>query len=168
MTKYTTVLVFILLAFSIFFYIFFSSKKNSDEAWVPPTSSSTPQTMYESATTTTYVNSQYGFSLTLPLSWKNYSVVESDIEYGHKIVLRNPAWATSTPLMDIPVLVYPIQQWNIWETNNFEGYPTAAPIGPTKRGQNTAYVFATAPRYNFSFLPGFEEVEKIIQTITAK
>ena len=51
------------------------------------------------------------------------------------------------------------------EKNNFEGYPTAAPIGPTERGRNDAYVFATAPRYNFSFAVGWEEVEDIIKTL---
>jgi hypothetical protein len=63
------------------------------------------------------------------------------------------------------VLVYPLIQWTKWEKTDFEGYQTAAPMPPTERGRNTKYVFATAPRYNFSFLPGFEEVEEIISKL---
>lgn len=114
-----------------------------------------------------YKNDIYGFSLKLPLNWKGYTVVESDIDKGKKITIQYPPSISEVPHMDIPILIYTQEQWHTWELNNFEGYQTAAPIGPTKRAENLKYVFATAPRYNFSFQEGFEEVEKIIQDIQA-
>jgi hypothetical protein len=115
----------------------------------------------------TYRNDKYGFNLTLFDDWQGYSVTESQIEYGWKIIIRHPAWTEANPYEDIPILVYPIEQWRIWETTNFEGYPTAAPIGPTERGRNINYVFATAPRYNYDFSIGWEDVEEIIKTFKA-
>jgi hypothetical protein len=119
----------------------------------------------------TYTNKEYGFTLTLPSSWKGFTVTTGPIKSGSGqgtgilVTLRNPKWTKEKPTMDIPIQVFTQTQWNIWENNHFETYPTAAPIGPTKRGNNTSYVFATAPRYNYSYLPGFEEVETIIQTL---
>ena len=110
-----------------------------------------------------YKNDAYGFTLTLPLSWQGYTVINAAIQYGNSVTIRHPLWTKEDPRMDIPILIYPIDQWNTWEKNNFEGYPTAAPIGPTERGRNAKYVFATAPRYNFSFATGFEEVDQIVQ-----
>lgn len=118
-----------------------------------------------SSTQEAYTNKTYGFTLDLPLAWKGYTASEATSTYGFIINIRNPMWTPEAPRMDIPILVYPLSQWEIWETNNFEGYPTAAPIPPTERGRNTKYVFATAPRYNFEFLPGFEEVDTIVQTL---
>ena len=119
-----------------------------------------------------YKNETYGFSLNLPDSWKGYTVTtvpftsfDKTITYGQTVTLRSPDWTAQNPTMDIPIEVFTVAQWNIWQVSNFDGYPTAAPIGPTERAQNAKYVFATAPRYNFSFLPGFEEVETIIQNI---
>lgn len=37
-------------------------------------------------------------------------------------------------------------------------------IGPSMLGQNSKYVFALPPRYNYAFPTGFEEVEKILET----
>jgi len=112
-----------------------------------------------------YKNSQYGFTLTLPKTWSSYKVTEEAIQYGESVTLRHPLWTSAAPRMNIPILIYPLSQWQKWETTNFDGYPTAAPIGPTERGRNNKYVFATAPRYNYSFAEGFEEVENIIQTL---
>ena len=97
------------------------------------------------------------------MSWQGYTVINAAIQYGNSVTIRHPLWTKEDPRMDIPILIYPIDQWNTWEKNNFEGYPTAAPIGPTERGRNAKYVFATAPRYNFSFATGFEEVDQIVQ-----
>ncbi len=109
-----------------------------------------------------YRNEQYGFTLNLPKTWEGYSVSTSSVAAGQKIVIRQPKWTKDKPYEDIPVLVYSLAQWQKWEANNFADYQTAAPIGPTERGRNESYVFATAPRYNFDFLTGFEEVETII------
>ena len=123
-----------------------------------------------------YKNTDYGFTLNLPESWKGYTVLTSlvvptdgrSITLGYKITLRNPIWTAENPTMDIPIQIFPIDEWNKWVANNFEGYPTAAPIGPSERGRNSKYVFATAPRYNFSYLPGFEDVEDIIKNLKTK
>jgi len=113
----------------------------------------------------TYRNEEYGFNLTLFKDWQEYSATTIEIEYGWKIVIRHPKWTEANPYEDIPILVYPINQWEEWEANNFEDYPTAAPFGPSERGRNAKYVFATAPRYNYDFRTGYEDVENIIKTL---
>lgn len=115
--------------------------------------------------TLVYTNTTYGFSIELPKDWEGYTLVPASVQFGQAVTLRHPLWTEENKYMDIPVLIYPIAQWEIWEKNNFEGYPTAAPIGPTERGRNARYVFATAPRYNFSFGTGFETVEEIIKNL---
>lgn len=130
---------------------------STDQNGKPDTTASVPSITYSNAT--------YGFSLTLPATWKDYTARDSDIPFGTSVILRHPAWTTTTPRMDIPVLVYTAEQWAKWKANDFEGYPTAAPISPSERGHNSRYVFATAPRYNFSFATGWEEVEVIVQSL---
>lgn len=119
----------------------------------------------QATTTPTYTNTTYGFSLTLPESWSEYTVTSGTLPFGYTVTLRHPLWTQANPYMDVPILVYPIAQWQTWEKNNFEGYPTAAPIGPTERGRNERYVFATAPRYNYSFATDWETVEEIIKSL---
>lgn len=125
-------------------------------------SSVTPSPVSQDSTIT-YRDTTYGFSIDLPKDWEGYTLVPTSIQFGYAITLRHPLWTSANPYMDIPILIYPLSQWQTWEKNNFEGYPTAAPIGPTERGRNGRYVFATAPRYNFSFGTGFETVEEIIK-----
>ncbi|MHB1316946.1 MAG: hypothetical protein ACYCZW_03810 [Minisyncoccota bacterium] len=117
------------------------------------------------STDVVYKNTEYGFTLELPKDWKDYTLVPSTVQFGEAITLRHPLWTEENKYMDIPIVIYPIEQWQTWEKNNFEGYPTAAPIGPTERGRNNKYVFATAPRYNYSFGLGFETVEEIIKNL---
>lgn len=121
-----------------------------------------------------YTNNQYGFDLSLPQSWKGYSVTSGLIPdgssgggFGWEVILRHPKWTKANPREDIPIQVFTIDQWKKWEADNFESYPTAAPMGPTERGRNSKYVFATAPRYNYDFLTGYEEVEEIIKALKA-
>ena len=78
-----------------------------------------------------YKNDQYRFSMTLPADFIGYKVTESAIPYGHSIIIRNPLWSNDNKYMDIPVLIYDVKTYNAWIANNFEGYPTAAPIGHT-------------------------------------
>jgi hypothetical protein len=114
-----------------------------------------------------YRNEEYGFTLTLLRDWQGYSATVSPIEYGWKVVIRYPKWTEADLYEDMPILIYPINQWEKWEANDFEGYPTAAPFGPQERGRNTEYVFATGPRYNYDFRTGWEDVESIIRTLKA-
>jgi hypothetical protein len=125
----------------------------------------TPCPEVATSTNLIYQNNQYGFTLNLTKTWNGYSASSSVIAYGNKVVIRFPGWTAKNTHEDIPILIYPLATWQKWEKTNFAGYPTAAPIGPTERGRNNVYVFATAPRYNFDFQPGFEEVEKIITTL---
>lgn len=117
------------------------------------------------ATSSMYNNQEYRFTLDLPESWNGFSATTTIISDGVQVTLRHPMWTKESARADIPILIYPLVTWTKWEESNFEGYKTAAPIPPTERGRNAKYVFATAPRYNFSFLPGFEEVEVIIETL---
>lgn len=119
-----------------------------------------------------YKNSEYGFTLKLSKSWEGYTTSKTPITspdkskvYGYTVVIRNPKWSDSNPRMDIPIQVFTLEQWTKWESTDFEGYPTAAPMGPTERGRNSKYVFATGPRYNYSFATGWEEVDEIIKTL---
>ena len=116
-----------------------------------------------------YENKQYGFDFYLPETWKGYTIVAakwegtsgSDIvETGPQLLIRNPAWTQKDPHQDIPIMVFTTEQWNALQNEKF--FVSAAPIGPSKLGSNSEYVFALPPRYNFAFPTGYEEVEKIM------
>ena len=120
-----------------------------------------------------YKNTKYGFDFTLPNDWKGYSVVneqwmgtpldsaQQTAPSGPQILIRSPKWTIQTPTQDIPVMVFTLQQWQDLQQNKFA--VSAAPIPPSELGQNSRYVFALPPRYNFAFLPGYQEVEQILQ-----
>jgi len=126
-----------------------------------------------------YKNTQYGFTFSLPVSWEGYSIVEdkwegeasvqgSDVvvEQGPIILIRHPKWTSTNPRQDIPIMVFTISEWNELQQEKF--YLGAAPIGPAELGRNSKYVFALPARYNFAFLPGFEEVEEILENNSLK
>jgi hypothetical protein len=119
-----------------------------------------------------YDNKDYGFYFTLPKSWIGYSVIEGKWEglslteskenqSGPIIYIRHPEWTEKTPRQDIPIMVFTQDQWK--SLNNMEFSVGAAPIGPSKLGENTTYVFALPARYNYEFMTGFEEVEEILE-----
>jgi uncharacterized protein YxeA len=118
-----------------------------------------------------YDNTEYGFSFSLPNSWKGYTIVtenwegryiDSDKtnETGIKISIRHPDWTTSNPRQDIPILIINTEQWDLIYTEVV--HIGAAPTNPSELGRNSNYVFALPARYNYEFLPGFEEVEDIL------
>jgi hypothetical protein len=126
------------------------------------------------ATSIEYKNEQYGFSFTLPISWKEYSIVDSTwqgyapgesgnvvSEKGPLISIRHPEWAKEKPRQDIPIMIFTLSQWN--RLLRGEIYVSAAPVNPKRLGFNENYVFALPARYNFAFPEGFEEVERILQ-----
>lgn len=127
-----------------------------------------------SATTTVqtleYRNTNYGFFVPLPESWRGYTVNEQ-VKDGYKqINIVHPLSTKENPRMDVPIIVVPIATWNTWYPPGHEQdgqHPFAAPVPATERARNNTYVFATAPRYNFSYLPGFEEVDLIVQQVKA-
>jgi hypothetical protein len=121
-----------------------------------------------------YRNSQYGFYVSLPSTWKGYSAIQQQwtgytngpngqvaSEHGPEILIRHPAWTTKDPRQDIPVMVFTLAQWNAVQQEKF--YISAAPIGPSELGRNSTYVFGLPPRYNYAYITGWEEVDKILQ-----
>lgn len=115
-----------------------------------------------------YRNNTYGFSVPLPESWRGYSVKEQPMGSYLEVQINHPESTTQNPRMNIPILVVPITTWNKWYPASGEGsHPFAAPIPATERARNAKYVFATAPRYNYSFATGYEEVDEIVKKIIA-
>ena len=121
-----------------------------------------------------YRNTQYGFSFSLPASWKGYSIVMDQwqgyisgqlgdelAQQGPLISIRHPLWTSANPRQDIPVMVFTFAQWDSLQRNEF--HIGAAPIGPSELGRNTQSVFALPARYNFAFPAGWEEVQKILE-----
>lgn len=127
-----------------------------------------------------YRNDQYGFTVTLPSSWKGYTVLTQEwqgysliqgqegkiTETGPEILVRHPKWTAETPRQDIPILVFTLDQWNAIQQDQF--HIGAAPIGPSELARNSNYVFALPARYNFAFLPGYEEVDQLVRNGAVK
>ena len=132
-------------------------------------------TVIEETKLNEYKDTQFGFSFTLPESWKDYSVVNDKweglavggtqgdeiVETGPKILIRHPKWTTENPRQDIPIMIFTIKQWDLLQQEKF--HIGAAPIGPSELGRNDKYVFALPARYNFAFQTGYEEVEDILK-----
>ena len=121
-----------------------------------------------------YKNTQYGFTFSLPLTWKGYSIAGNKwegeasvqgsdvvVEKGPIILIRHPQWTRENPRQNIPIMVFTISEWNELQQEKF--YLGAAPIGPAELGRNKKYVFALPARYNVALPPGFEEVEEILE-----
>ncbi len=122
----------------------------------------------------TYQNVQYGFNFKLPLSWKGYTILTttwngSNTDYnipvnyeGPEIIIRNPLWTSENTYQDIPIMVFTKTQWDLVQQEKMS--VSAAPVGPSKLGQNSKYIFALPARYNFAYETGWEEVESILKT----
>jgi hypothetical protein len=131
---------------------------------------------YEEAGQVVYVNSEYGFTFSLPYSWSGYSIVnekwegytldseanaEEPSHDGALIVIRHPDWAEETPRQDIPIMVFTLDEWESLQEGEF--HIGAAPMNPSELGRSSEYVFALPARYNYSFPEGYEEVEDILE-----
>jgi hypothetical protein len=137
----------------------------------PPPSSTTSNSSNETKSIV-YKDTKYGFSFKLPASWKGYSIITDQWEgiandngstvdeTGPIISIRDPKWTKETPRQDIPLMVFTLNQWNSLKQGVF--HVGAAPVDPTELGRNNYYVFALPARYNYAFLPGYEDVEKIL------
>ena len=123
-----------------------------------------------------YKNTEYAFSIILPLSWKGHTVIEDEWEgdsldangqvktgsvKGPLISIRHPDWEYKAPRQDIPIMVFTINQWSDVQADKL--HVGAAPINPNEIGRNSKYVFAIPARYNFAYLTGYEEVDQIIR-----
>lgn len=118
-----------------------------------------------------YKNNDYGFSFALPESWSGYAIVTSTREIrsassGNVIAtaptirIRHPLWTKESPREDIPIDVYTLAEWQKIQSGDYS--VGAAPIPPSELGRNSKYVFALPARYNYDYLTGWEEVQKII------
>lgn len=141
----------------------------------PPTQTESPSSA--DSTSIVYTNEQYGFRFSLPESWKGYSIVINEwqgdyvpvatndkTETGPVISIRDPRWSAKTPRQDIPIMVIPIETWKSILEGKF--HIGATPVRPSQLelDQNDKFVFAISSRYNTSFPPGYEEVERILQS----
>lgn len=117
-----------------------------------------------------YDNTPYGFRFYLPETWQGYTIVEEQWEgtseagiaaSGPQLLIRHPDWAQDNPRQDIPIMVFTLEQWDAVQKEEFS--VNGAPMGPSKLGSNSKYVFALPPRYNYAFQTGFEEVEEILE-----
>ena len=125
----------------------------------------------------TYRNEEYGFEIALPGSWEGYSILMKNwngfkidnpsVKFqGPKIVIRNPKWTTEQPWQDIPIMVFTEYEWSLIEENNLN--VSAAPIGPSKLGENENYIFALPPRWiGFTDALGQQEARDIVETFIA-
>ncbi|MEI6843406.1 MAG: hypothetical protein WCK48_02780 [bacterium] len=166
--NYILILIALVLVIAIGLYIYGSKQSIAPTGNVDDTTGTI-------ASSTQYTNSQYRFTLSLPQSWEGYSVVtgkwegyslggqtQTIIETGPMISIRHPLWTQQVPRQDIPIMLFTLAQWNDLLAEKF--HIGAAPIGPSELGRNAQYVFALPARYNFAYLPGFEEVDQIIQS----
>lgn len=133
-------------------------------------------TLPTASSTISYVNNEYGFSVTLPADWQGYSIVTSTWNgvgdeacpaggcppvTGPIISIRNPLWTSSTPTQDIPIMVFTLGEWSAVSSGTMP--VSAAPIPPSELGQNAQYVFALPARYNYAYPQGWQEVQTIMQ-----
>jgi hypothetical protein len=144
-----------------------NSQQNTN-ANTPTSSSSSPA----DSNSIVYRNTQYGFSFSLPGSWKGYSIVTDKwegndvksgeiVETGPMISIRHPQWTSQNPRQDIPIIIFTLTQWNSLQQGEF--HIGAAPILPSELGRNSSYVFALPARYNYAFPLGYKEVEQILE-----
>lgn len=118
--------------------------------------------------TITYTNDQYKFNVTLPQTWKGYSIVmdtwkgNPGTEQGPLLSIRNPKWTTGKPYQDVPIMIFTLSQWDSLQKDQF--HVGAAPINPSELGRNATYVFALPARYNFAYATGWEEVQAILDS----
>lgn len=155
-------LIIILIAIGFGIYMLYSGRDTNNEE--------VKNTVNPNNSTIVYRNTDYGFTFSLPSTWKGYSIVNGTwngtaltnitAPSGPKIIIRNPKWTAAAHYEDIPVLVFTISQWNSYLAENFS--ISAAPILASELARNDMYVFALPPRWNFDYSLGYEEAENIV------
>jgi hypothetical protein len=124
----------------------------------------------------TYINTEYGFSLNFNDDWRGYTILSQEwageligfntvVERGPKIIFRHPSWTENNPYEDIPIMIFTLSQWNLILGDKIS--VSAAPVGPVKLAENSKYVFALPPRYNYDYAIGWEEADQIVHTLKA-
>lgn len=166
-----SVIVLVLIAGGVWWYL--QSAK--------PTNAPNDQT--STSTSVTYSNTAYGFSVKLPGEWEGYVVNHKewngqvykngqDAARDDGLLLSIAAPSSANIAQDIPVMVFTHAQWNLIMAGNSSTSTTfmsvsAAPIPPSKLGENSKYVFAIPPRYNYAFPQGYEKTDQIVQDKSA-
>ena len=127
-----------------------------------------------------YRNEQYAFGITFPSDWSGYSVVAGtwqgqtqdeqgetrDAYTGPEIIMRHRRWTAAAPWQDIPVMVFTHDEWALVEQQKLG--VSAAPITPSKLGENAKFVFALPPRWiGFVDTLGQDEAGKVPETFRA-
>ncbi len=169
MNKNTIIIILIVLALIVGLKILSSKSTTNVPVTVTPIATSTPSGVE-------YKNTKYGFTFSLPDSWKGF-IIEEDfwegyapsdtvgqalIANGPLVFIRHPLWTEKNPRQDIPIMIFTISEWNDIQNDKF--HIGAAPVGPKEITRNSKYVFAVQARYNFAFPIGFEEVEEILNS----
>jgi uncharacterized surface protein with fasciclin (FAS1) repeats len=124
-------------------------------------------------TSVIYTNNDFGFTFSLPDTWKGFSIVKTSWEgnpiaatgtkrSGPKLLIRNPAWTSKVPYEDIPVLIFTLADWNSYTAGDYA--VSAAPIAATELGRNNQFVFALPPRWDFDYSTDYAEAEKIVES----
>ncbi len=146
--------------------IFTQIPEGIDTPFIPTkTTTTTPPILYS--------NTEYGFSFSLPASWKGYFIItdtwqgytfngqsEVSLEQGPIITIRHPLWTSENPRQDIPITVFTLAQWNSLQQGD---YSVIAGGITTELGRNETYVFALYSHYNVANLPGSDEVKTILE-----
>lgn len=123
-----------------------------------------------------YKNDTYGFEMTFPITWKNYSAIkgywqgnftkEQGMAVGPMLTFRNPNWKENEHWQDIPVMIFAYDAWELVEKEEIS--LGAAPVGPSEIGRNAKWIFATPARwYGFTSDKGQEEAVAIVKTFKA-
>jgi hypothetical protein len=148
-------------------------QRQADAAAVAQTPPQSPQKNSKLSTRTKaikYVNTKYGFTFSLPATWKGYSAVEDtwdsaagDTSRGPAITLANPQSTSEKKYQDIYIMVFSHAQWDSLQRGEFVVSP--ASVGPGELGRNRKYVFAEPPRMiDSDNLLGWKEVVKIMHS----
>lgn len=141
----------------------------------PPSANAPAASPAQPKSAVVYTNKEYGFTFSLPDSWKGYSIVngtwngrpvdaQSSLkpETGPLLSIRHPLWTKENPRQDIPIMIFTMAQWQ--EVQKEQIAVSAAPIPPAEIGRNAKYVFATPPRFEFAYPTGWQEVVDLLKT----
>lgn len=187
-------IVLLVLGVASFLIYKYSEKSNnqnqptacSQEAKICPDGSSVARTgancefaecPSQNNTSQIYKNDKYGFEMTLPATWSGYSVSETSWNgnsvtgdnkkyQGVMLVFRNSKWTEKAKWQDIPIMIFNQDIWKLVQEEKIS--LGAAPIGPSKVGENQKYIFATPARwYGFTDAQGQDEAVEIVKTFKA-
>lgn len=146
--------------------------------WWPaqrPTPSPTPTpSVLATPTTVQYEDTQYGFRVSLPDSWRDFKIQQETwtayvpgqngnvtVGTGPQIEIVHPLSTADIPRQNIPIMVFTYADWDHLQRD--EWHIGAAPFNPTELARNNQYIFALPARYNYAFPTGYQEVERILQ-----